>query len=239
MSDLDFTKHWTSDRTRRKQTALTRLSNGLLKEVIEDPFSKDLFEREEIEAMKVAAQALSNAKKKFAHIKERKVRIEKRKDNELANIEKQYKQYAIETLNSLNPNPDTFTREQFCLWVAAASFTGSLLNPENWELDINDGIDKHYLENDNALRKRNVQAMREKAIKTFEHHLRRSWKFSFKNDSWEVIVPIKEAAMHLKNLMNHQKYIEAEKNHAYQLEHLEAYNREVEAVKRRKDIKSV
>ena len=51
MSDMEFTKYWTSERARKKQTALTKLSNGLLKEVIENPLATELFEPEEIEAM--------------------------------------------------------------------------------------------------------------------------------------------------------------------------------------------
>lgn len=239
MSDLDFTKHWTSERTRKKQTALTKLSNGLLKEVMEDPFSRDLFELEEIEAMKVAAKALSNAKKKFAHIKEKKARIEKRKAQELASIDKLAKEHAIGVLDSLNPNPDTFTREQFCLWVTVAHFTGSVLYPERWELDINDRIDDHYLESDNALRKRHVWTMRDKALKAFEGCFKRAWQFSFEDDSWVVRVPIKEAVSQLMALMNHDEYVKIEKRYADLLEPLEAYNREIEAIKRRKDIKSV
>jgi hypothetical protein len=239
MSDLEFTKHWTSERTRKKQTALTKLSNGLLKEVVEDPFSRELFEFEEIEAMKVAAKALSNAKQKFAHIKEKKARIEKRKAQELANIDKQSKKYAVEVLDSLNPNTDTFTREQLCLWVTVAHFTSSVLYPESWELDINDGMDNHYLESDHALRKRHVWSMRDKALKAFEDCLKRAWKFSFEDDSWVVRVPIKEAVSQLKALVNHEEYAKAEKRYAHLLEPLEAYNREVEAIKRRKNIKSV
>lgn len=239
MSDLDFTKHWTSERTRKKQTALTKLSNGLLKEVVEDPFSRDLFELEEIEAMKVAAKALSNAKKKFAHIKEKKARIEKRKAQELANIDKQSKKHAIQVLDSLNPNPDTFTREQLCLWVTVAHFTSSVLYPESWELDINDRMDNHYLESDNALRQRHVWTMRDKALKSFEECLKKAWKFSFEDDSWVVRVPMKEAVKQLKALMKHEEYVKAEKRYAHLLEPLETYNREVEAIKRRKNIKSV
>ncbi|WP_199481098.1 hypothetical protein [Vibrio owensii] len=239
MSDLDFTKHWTSERTRKKQTALTKLSNGLLKEVVEDPFSRGLFELEEIEAMEVAAKALSNAKIKFAHIKEKKARIEKRIEQELANIDKQSKKHAIEVLDSLNSNPDTFTREQFCLWVAVAHFSSWILYPERWELDINDRIDDHYLESDNALRQRNVWTMRDKALKAFEDYFKRAWQFSFEDDSWVVRVPIKEAVTQLKALMNHKEYVKIEKRYADLLEPLEAYNREVEAIKRRKNIKLI
>ncbi|MDC5711176.1 hypothetical protein [Vibrio europaeus] len=239
MSDLDFTKHWTSERTRKKQTALTKLSNGLLKEVVEDPFSRDLFELEEIEAMKVAAQALSKAKQKFAHIKEKKARIEKRKAQELANIDKQSKKHAIEVLDSLNHNPDTFTREQFCLWVTVSHFTSSVLDPEIWELDINDNMDNHYLESDHAFRRRHVWTMRDKALNAFETYFKRAWQYSFETDSWVVRVPIKDAVTQLKALMTHEEYAKNEKRYAHLLEPLEAYNREVEAIRRRKDIKSV
>ncbi|QFT13593.1 hypothetical protein [Vibrio sp. THAF190c] len=239
MSDLDFTKHWTSERTRKKQTALTKLSNGLLKEVVEDPFSRDLFELEEIEAMKLAAKALSNAKQKFVHIKEKKARIEKRKAQELANIDKQSKKYAIEVLDSLNQNPDTFTREQLCLWVTVAHFTSSVLDPESWELDINDNMDNHYLESDHAFRQRHVWTMRDKALNAFETYFKRAWQYSFETDSWVVRVPIKEAVTQLKALMNHEEYAKNEKRYAHLLEPLEVYNREVEAIKRRKNIKSV
>lgn len=57
MPDLSFTKYWSSERARKKQTKLTRLSNGLLNEVLEDPFTKDLFDADEIEAMKKASKA--------------------------------------------------------------------------------------------------------------------------------------------------------------------------------------
>ncbi|WP_063664853.1 hypothetical protein [Aliivibrio fischeri] len=239
MSDLDFTKYWTSERTRKKQTALTKLSNGLLKDVINDPFSRELFDLEEIEAMKIAATALSNAKKKFAHIKEKKARIEKRKAQELASIDKQCKIYAIQILDSLNSNPETFTREQLCLWVTVANFTHSTLTPEIWELDINDGIDKHYLENDHALRQRNVWIMRDKAKKAFENCLKRAWEFSFKTDSWQVKIPIQEAISNINNLINHDEYAKIEKRYTHLLKPLEAFNREIEAIKRRKNIKSV
>lgn len=239
MPDLDFTKYWSSERTRKKQTALTKLSNGLLKEVVEDPFSRELFELAEIEAMKVAAKALSDARLKFAKIKEQKARIEKRKAQELANINQVSKKHAIRVLDSLNPNPDTFTREQFCLFVTVAHFTGSVLYPERWELDINDRIDDHYLESDNVLRQRHVWSMRDKALKAFEDCFKRAWQFSFEDDSWVVKVPIKEAVSQVMALMNHDEYVKIEKRYADLLEPLEAYNREVEAIKRRKNIKSV
>lgn len=239
MSDLDFTKHWTSERTRKKQTALTKLSNGLLKEVVEDPFSRELFELEEIEAMRVAAKALSNAKKKFAHIKEKKARNEKRQEQELAAIKKECKTNATQILDSLNSNPDTFTREQFCLWVTAANFTNSIRTPESWELDINDNMDNHYLENDHALRQRHVWSMRDKAQQVLEECLMKAWNFSFKDESWTVRVPMKQAISDIRNLMKHEEYAKVEKRYAHLLEPLEAYNREVEAIKRRKNIKSI
>lgn len=239
MCDLDYTKHWTAERTRKKQTALTKLSNGLLKEVVEDPFARDLFELEEIEAMKIAAEALGKAKRKFAHIKEKKARLEKRKALVLANIDKQSKEYAVEVLDSLNPNPDTFTREQLCLWVTVSQFTSSVLVPESWELNINDRMDNHYLESDHELRKRHVWSMRDKALNAFENYFKGAWQFSFEADTWEVRVPIKEAVTQLKALMNHDEYVKNEKRYAHLLKPLEAYNREVEAIIRRKKIKSV
>lgn len=239
MSDLDFTKHWTSERARKKQTSLTKLSNGLLKEVVNDPFSRDLFEFEEIEAMKVAAKALSNAKKKFAHIKEKKARIEKRKEQELAAINKQCKIHATKILDSLNPNPDTFTREQFCLWVTVAHFTSMVLTPETWELDINDNMDNHYLESDHAFRCRHAWTMRDKAHKALEECLKKAWKFSFEDDSWQMKMPIEQAVSDIKELMSHDKYAKVEKLYAHLIEPLEAFNREVEAINRRKNIKSV
>jgi len=188
----------------------------------------------------VAVQALSNAKQKFVHVKEKKTRIEKRKAQELANIDNQSKKHAIEVLDSLNNNnPDTFTREQLCLWVTVAHSTSSVLDPEIWELDINDNIDNHYLDSDHALRQRNVWAMRDKALKAFEAYLKKAWRYSFETDSWIERVPIKEAAMQLKALMSHEEYSKNEKRYAHLLEPLEAYNREVEAIKRRKNIKSV
>lgn len=239
MSDLNFTEHWTSERTRKKQTALTKLSNGLLREVVEEKFTRDLFEPHEVEAMKVAAEALKNAKRKFTHIKEKKARIEKRRAQELAYIDKQSKKYAVEVLDSLNSNPDTFTREQMLLWVTLAHFTSSVLTPESWELDINDNIDNHYLDSDHAMRQRRVWSMRDKALKAFEDYFKRAWKFSFESDSWVVRVPIKEAVTQLKHLKNQAEYAKNEKRYAHLLEPLEAYNREVEAILRRKNIRSV
>ncbi|BCL74127.1 hypothetical protein TUMSATVNIG1_61110 (plasmid) [Vibrio nigripulchritudo] len=239
MSDMDFTKHWTSERTRKKQTALTKLSNGLLKEVIGDPFSTELFEREEIDAIEIAAKALSNAKLKFAHIKEKKARIEKRKAQELAHIDKQCKENAIQTLNSLNCNNETFTREQLCLWVTVASLTRSVLTPESWELDINHNMDNHYFDSDHAYRKCHVRTMRDKAQSVFEDFLKSAWQFSFENDAWIVRVPIKQAVEELKGLMKHEEYARSERRYAHLLEPLEAYNREVEALRRRQKIKSV
>lgn len=239
MSELEFTKYWTSERARKKQTALTKLSNGLHKEVIDNPLAKELFEPEEIEAMIVAAQALKQAKQKFAHIKEKIARIEKRKAQELASIDKQSKKYASEVLNSLNSNPNTFTREQLCLWVTATHFTRSVLEPETWELDINDNMDNHYLESDHALRRRHVWTMRDKALNAFETYFKRAWQYSCESDSWVVRVPISEAVTQLKALMNNEEYAKNEKRYAHLLEPLEAYNREVEAIERRKNIKSV
>ncbi|PSV28085.1 hypothetical protein [Photobacterium sp. GB-72] len=239
MADLDFTKHWTSERTRKKQTALTKLSNGLVKTVLDDPFTKDLFEPEEIEAMKVAAQALSKAKHKFAHIKEKKARIEKRKAQELKNIERQARKYAIEFLDSLNGNRDIFTREQLCLWVTVAQFISSVLEPESWELDINDNIENHYLESDNVLRQRNVWTMRDKAQNALEGYFKRAWQFSFEDDAWVQRISITEAVSQLKDLVNQDEYIKNEKRYTHLIESLEAYNREVEAINRRRNFKSI
>ncbi|WP_070962204.1 hypothetical protein [Vibrio sonorensis] len=182
---------------------------------------------------------MSQVKQKFAHIKEKKARIEKRKAQELANIDKQSKKYAIEVLDSLNNNPDTFTREQLCLWVTVAHFTSSVLDPESWELDINDNMDNHYLESDHAFRRRHVWTMRDKALNAFEAYFKRAWQYSFETDSWVVRVPIGEAVTQLKALMNNEDYAKNEKRYAHLLEPLEAYNREVEAIERRKNIKSV
>ncbi len=237
--DTDFTKYWNSDRTRKKQTALSRLSNGLLSEVINDPFTSQLFEPNELEAMRISSQALSKAKLKFAHIKEQKARIEKRKAQELAAINKQCKTFATKILDSLNSNPNTVTREQLCLWVTVARFTSSAIEPEAWELDINDRMDSHYLESDHAFRQRHAWTMREKAHQALERCLSKAWHFSFENDRWEVKVPIQTAVSDIKNLMNHDEYANVEKRYAHLIDALETFNREVEAKKRRKQIKPV
>ncbi|WP_045391989.1 hypothetical protein [Vibrio rotiferianus] len=239
MSELEFTKYWDANRARKKQTALTKLSNGLKKEVIDNPLASELFEPEEIEAMRVAAEALSKVKLKFAHIKEKKARIERQKEQERAAIDKQCNKYAVQILNSLNPNPNTFNKEQFCLWLTAAHFTRNRFMPESWELDINDNIDNHYLSSDHELRVRHARTMREKAQKAFEDCLKQAWEFSFTDDSWKVKTPIKEAVSQLMKLTEHSEYANIEKRHKALIEALEAYNREVEAITRRKNIKSV
>lgn len=130
MSDLEFTRYWSSDRARKKQTKLTRLSNGLLNEVLEDPFTKDLFNADEIEAIKLASKALSLAKDKFVHVKEQKLRIEKRKEKELKHIKDQTRKYATEVLDSLGSSPNLFTKEQFAFGIplSCSLVTGTYRN---------------------------------------------------------------------------------------------------------------
>lgn len=239
MSDLDFTKHWDAERTRKKQAALTRLANGLRKEVIDNPMASELFEPDEIAAMTLAATALGQAKHKFAHIKEKKARIEKRKSQELASITSQCKKHAKRILDALNPNPDTFTKEQFCLWITTAHFTRNRPMPEVWQLDINDNMDNHYLESDHALRRRHAWTMRSSAQQALEDCLRLAWEFSVEDDAWKVRVPIEKAVSEIKALMQHEEYTKVEKRYAHLIAPLEAYNREVEAIQRRKNIKSV
>ncbi|EOA8958731.1 hypothetical protein ACIMS1_004403 [Vibrio harveyi] len=74
---------------------------------------------------------------------------------------------------------------------------------------------------------------------SFEYYFKRAWQFSHEDDAWVVRVPIKEAVVQLKALMNHEGYVKAEKRYASLLEPLETYNREVEAIQRRKNMKSV
>lgn len=211
----------------------------MLKEVIENPLATELFEPEEIEAMKVAAQALSQAKHKFAHIKEKKARIEKRKAQELAHIKSQCSKYATQVLESLNSDSDIFTKEQLCLWVTAAHFTRMRNIPESWELDINDNIENHYLDSDHTLRQRHIWTMREKAQRSLEEYLNQAWEFSFEKDSWVAKVPIKDAVANLLELTKSSEYSNVETRYAHLIETLETFNREVEARKRRKNIKSV
>ncbi|TVU68531.1 hypothetical protein FQP87_22365 [Vibrio tasmaniensis] len=239
MSDLNFTKHWTSERARKKQTALTKLSNGLLKEVIEDPYSRELFDLAEIEAMKVAAKALSDAKKKFAHIKEKKARIEKKKEKQLNNINTQCNSNAKDILDSFTADHAIFTREQFCLWVMVANSTSSILEPELWELDINDGVENHHLESERELKRRNAWIMKDKAHKALHECLKKTWVFSFKDDSWVTKTPISEAVRVIKGLVNGEDYKKVEQRYLHLIESLEVYNREIEAIQRRKTIKSI
>lgn len=239
MPDLSFTKYWSSERARKKQTKLTRLSNGLLNEVLEDPFTKDLFDADEIEAMKKASKALSLAKQKFEHIKEQKLRIEKRKQNELNNINNLSKKHAIAVLESLCSSPNILTREQFCLWITAIEFTRNRYAPESWELDINDGIDNHYLPDDNTLRQRHVWSMREKAQEAFADYLKQAWKFSFEDDAWKSIKPINQARQELLDLLHHEKYSQMEGHYEKYIFDIESYNRSVDAIERRKQIKPV
>ncbi|MCG9575402.1 hypothetical protein L1D14_04045 [Vibrio tubiashii] len=239
MSDMEFTKYWTSERARKKQTALTKLSNGLRKEVLDNPLANELFDREEIEAIEVAVKALSQVKRKFAHIKEKKARNEKRMAEELASIKATCKKHAAQILDSLNPNHETFTKEQFCLWVTASNYTRMRLVPESWELDINHNIDNHYLDSDHTLRQRHVWSMRDKALEALEECLDQAWTFSVKEDAWVARVPIKEAVETIQALTKSSEYSNVEKRYAHLIEPLEAFNREVEAVQRRKNIKSV
>lgn len=236
---MNFTKHWTSERTKKKQTALTKLSNGLLKEVIEDPYSRNLFDLAEIEAMKVAAKALSDAKEKFAHIKEKKARIEKKIEKQLNNINTQCNSNAKDILDSFTADPDLFTQEQFCLWVVVANSTSSILEPELWELDINDGVEKHHLESEHELKRRNASIMKDKAHKALYEYLKKAWTFSFKDESWIAKIPIGEAVSVIKGLVNGEDYKKVEQRYLHLIEHLNVYNREIEAIQRRKTIKSI
>lgn len=239
MSDLEFTRYWSSDRARKKQTKLTRLSNGLLNEVLEDPFTKDLFNADEIEAIKLASKALSLAKDKFVHVKEQKLRIEKRKEKELKHIKDQTRKYATEVLDSLGSSPNLFTKEQFCLWNTAVVFTRDRYVPEHWELDINDGLDNHFLPDDNTLRHRNLMTMRDRALEAFETYLKQAWKFSYTDETWLPIKPINQARQELLDLMHHEKYAQIERNYKKYILEIESYNRSVEAIERRKQIKPV
>ncbi|CAK2042401.1 hypothetical protein VCRA2119O147_1590002 [Vibrio crassostreae] len=47
--DEELFKYWDSDKAKKKQTALTRLSNGLTEELLGDRNTKSLFSDEEVE----------------------------------------------------------------------------------------------------------------------------------------------------------------------------------------------
>lgn len=236
---MDFTKHWTSERARKKQTALTKLSNGLLNEVVNDSFTRELFDQDELDAMRTAANALAKVKQKFAHVKEQKARIEKRKEQELNHIKQQSRKFAHKVYDSFSPPFDSCNKEILCLWVTATKVNPHDFPPERWELDINDNIENHYLASDDELRKRHVWSMRDKALTAFEKYLSYAWRFSFEQDKYIPVKPIKEAAEELRNLINHNEYSKVERCYSDLFESLESYNRNVIALQRRKNIKSV
>ncbi|MCQ9247874.1 hypothetical protein NQ041_22110 [Vibrio diabolicus] len=236
---MKYTEHWSSERARRKQTALTKLANGLTKEVIEHPITKELFTPEELEAITIAAQALNNVKLKFTHLKEQKQRIEQRKAQEIENINRQCRQHAERILNSMNPCPNTFTKEQFCLWLMVCHATRNLYTPESWDLDVNDALHLHPSSRAHEIRIRNVKAMREQATKAFEKSLNQAWRFSYDDDKWTAIIPIQEAVEQLQNLKSHSEYANIERRYQALIEPLEAHNRQVKAIERRKAIRPV
>lgn len=236
---MKYTEHWSSERARRKQTALTKLANGLTNEVIEHPITKELFTPEELEAITIAAQALNNVKLKFTHLKEQKLRIEQRKAQEIENINRQCRQHAERILNSMNPCPDTFTKEQFCLWLMTCYATRNLYMPEDWDLDVNDTLHLHPSSRAHEIRIRNVKAMREQATKAFEKSLNQAWQFSHEDDSWTAIIPIQEAVEQLQSLKSHSEYVSIERRYQSLLEALEVHNRQVKAIERRKAVRVV
>lgn len=239
MADMKFTKYWTSDRTRKKQAALTRLSNSLRNEVLNNPQVSELFDPSELEAMAVAASALSRVKHTFTKLKEDKERVEKRKAKELANMKAISQTHAKKVFDSLNPQPDTFTKEQLLMWLTAAKFTRRAVEPEFWEYNIEDRIDDHYLESDDALRQKHIWSMRDKTLETFQQFLEQAWVFDFGTDSWVAKEPIQDVVAKLLSLKEHEQYQLLAKRCSSVIEPLESYNRRVEALKRRKAIKSV
>ena len=235
---MDYTKHWTSERARKKQTALTKLSNGLLNEAVNDPATRDLFEPEELEAMRLASIALGKAKGKFAHLKEKKARIEKRKEQEAQARSKKCSAYANKIIESLAP-ASFCNKELICLWVTATRVNENDFEPERWELDINSDMDSHYLASDDELRRRHVRRMRDSALQTFEKYLSGAWRYSFEKDAYISEISIEDKAKELANLVTHSEYAKVEKCYADLFEPLGSYNRKVEAVHRRKSIKAV
>ncbi|WP_435000208.1 hypothetical protein ACRZ5S_22560 (plasmid) [Vibrio scophthalmi] len=236
---MDHTKYWTSERTRKKQAALTRLSNGLSNEVLTNVATSELFDENELEAMRVAASALSRAKEKFKHLKEIKERIERQKQLELDRINKVCKRHAQLVFDEISTHPNLCNTELLLLWLAAAESTKSYASPECWEIDINDQVGAHFLGSDDIMRSRNASSMRSKALESFERFFRQVWRYSFETDSYQPIMTIELAVAELKGFPSKPRYSEIKKQYSRYINELESYNRTVIALERRKSIRSI
>lgn len=73
----DLLTYLSADRVRKLQTKLTRVGNGIKNDVLDDLRVRQLFTSEELAALQLAATALTSAKAKIEHLKEKKVREEK------------------------------------------------------------------------------------------------------------------------------------------------------------------
>lgn len=240
MSDLDFTRYWSADRTRKKQTALSKLSNGLRDQVILDNYTRNLFDQDEIEAIEKTISALSGVKSKFVHLKEKKKREEDRKAREVKNIESTSLRAAKKVQERLNSDSSIFTAKELCLWLMCIDDTRLRMAPEMWEIDIDDNLDNHYLPSDDALRARHVSTMRDKSLKAFQEYIsHKVWNFSFETNSYVEKRSIVEVTKELFSLLDQEKFAFYSKKYSLYIAKLERYTRSVEAEKRRKNIKPV
>lgn len=236
---MDYTTYWTSERARKKQTALTRLSNGLSNEVLTDLATSELFDDNELEAMKVAAAALNRAKEKFKHLKEKKERIERQKQVEIERINTICKRNARIIFDEVSIHPDLCGSNLLLLWLFTAESTTSYASPECWEVDINDQVGAHYLGSDDIMRNRNTSSMRSKALESLERYFRQTWKYSFETDSYQPLMSIETASAELRNFPSQTRYGELKKQYSHYIDELESYNRSVIASERRKSFKPI
>ncbi|MDN3661185.1 hypothetical protein [Vibrio agarivorans] len=236
---MDNYKYWTADRARKKQTALTRLANGLRNEVVSDSRTRGLFTDEEVEAMQIASNALSNAKRKFEHLKEQKARDERRKAASSERREQLCSKAAKEVFDSLNPPRNSINKEILLLWITAASVNPSDFRPDAFIYDIEDNMGEHYLSSDDELRSRHVSSMASYAYESFKKYLNTNWRFDVRADDFIPQMPLSEKVTELLGLVNHPQYEQNERLLVRYIENIEVYNRKVSAVERRKGFHSV
>lgn len=229
-------KYWDSDKAKKKQTALTRLSNGLAKELLGDRNTKSLFSYEEIEAIEKAREALDSAKYKFTHLKEKRLRDEQEKKRAKDARQALAKKLAIAYIKGSGSYPlTTFSRNHFYLLCMLNDLRiGFTLSINEFDIEDYSGVVTPDEEHCRRMKHYNVDTLKRELEERVITWILGAWTYSGE--------PINEPKARLADLTSKLDAAfvgRVDERYKVQIEHLEKYNRAIDAKVKRSEFKIV
>ena len=234
--DEELFKYWDSDKAKKKQTALTRLSNGLAKELLGDRNTKSLFSDEEVEAIEKAREALDSVKYKFTHLKEKRLRDEQERKRAKDARQALAKKLSIAYIKGSGSYPlTTFSRNHFYLLCMLNDLRiGYTLSFKDLDVEDSSGVVTHDEEHFRRMRDYNVDTLKRELEERVITWVLGAWTYS-----GELINKPEARLADLTSKLDAAFVGTVDERYKGQIERLEKYNRAIDAKVKRSEFKIV